>query len=57
MRKFANGNVTIVQIKVEVLKGENILAKSKIFVGFLLRSKLNELWDKGDINERDLDIF
>ena len=58
VRKFANcyvrkfvTYVTIAQIKREVFKDENILDKSKIFFGFLLRSKLNELLDKGDISE------
>ena len=49
--------VTIAQIKREVFKDENILDKSKIFFGFSLRSKLNELLDKGGISERDFDIF
>ena len=40
-----------------MLKDENILGKSKVFVGFLLHSKLNELLDKGDISERDFDFF
>ena len=28
-----------------------------MFVGFFLRSIMNELLDEGDINERDFDIF
>ena len=52
VRKFANSNITIVQIK-----GENILETGKIFVGFLLRSKLNELLDEGYISKKDFDIF
>ena len=57
VREFANCDVTIIQIKGEVLKDENILGISKVFVGFLLHSKLNELLDKGDISERDFDFF
>ena len=57
VRKFTNCYVTIAQIKKEVFKDENILDKSKIFFGFLLCSKLNELLDKGDISEWDFDIF
>ena len=56
VREIANCDVTIVQIKGEVLKDENILGKSKVFVGFLLDFKLNELLDKGDISERDFDF-
>ena len=37
VRKFANYNIIIVQMKREVLKDENILDTSKMFVGFLLR--------------------
>ena len=46
VRKFANGNVTIVQIKGEVLKDVNILDTIKMFISFLL------CLDKDDISER-----
>ena len=36
VRKFANYNIIIVQMKREVLKDENILDTNKMFVGFLL---------------------
>lgn len=57
VRKFDNGDVTINDIKGEVFKEENILDSSKMFVGFLLRTKLNELLNEGDISERDFDSF
>ena len=57
VRKFANGDITIIQIKGEIIKDENILDTSKMFVGFLQCSKLNELLDEGDISEREFDIF
>ena len=57
VKEFANCDISIVQMKGEVFKDENILDKSKMFVGFLLHSKLNELLDKGDISERDFDFF
>ena len=57
VRKFANGDITIIQIKEEILKDENILDTSKMFVGFLQCSKLNELLDEGDISEREFDVF
>ena len=53
VRKFANGDVTIVQIKGEIIKEKNILDTSKLFVGYLLDSKLNELLDEGGISKRD----
>lgn len=53
VRMFANGHITIVQIKGEVLKGKNILDTSIMFIGFLLRSNFNELLDEGNTNERD----
>ena len=52
VRKFANGDVTIVQIKGEIIKEKNILDTSKLFVGYLLDSKLNELLDEGGISKR-----
>ena len=57
VRKFADGDVTIVQIKGEILKDDNILDTNKMFVGFLLRSKLNWLLDEGDISEKKFDVF
>ena len=57
VRKFANGDITIIQIKGEILKDKNILDTSKMFVGFLQCSKLNELLDEGDISEREFDVF
>ena len=57
VRKFANGDITIIQIKGEILKEKNILDTSKMFVGFLQCSKLNELLDEGDISEREFDVF
>lgn len=57
VRKFSNDNLTTVEIKGRVFKDENILDTSKMFVGFLLRSKSNELLDKGDSSDRDFDIF
>ena len=54
--KFANSHVTIVEIKGEVFKDENILDSSKMFAGLLLCSKLNELLDESD-KEIDFDIF
>lgn len=48
VRKFVADLVTIVQIKKQA---------SKTFLGFLLGSILNELLDKGDIKERNFDIF
>ena len=57
VRKFANGDVTIVQIKGEIIKDENILDTSKMVVGFLLHSKLNELLDEGGISKREFNVF
>ena len=48
VRNIVAGLVTIVQIKKQA---------SKTFLGFLLGFILNELLDKGDIRERDFDIF
>ena len=45
VRKFANGSVTIFQIKLEVFKSNNILEISKMFAGFLLPKKYNKLLD------------
>ena len=56
-RKFTNGDVTIVQTKGEILKDGNILDTSKVFAGFLLRSKLNEVLEESDISEREFDVF
>ena len=53
VRKFANGDATIVQIKGEIIKEKNILDTSKLFVGYLLDSKLNELLDEGGISKRE----
>ena len=53
VRMFANGHITIVQIKGEVLKSKNILDTNIMFIGFLLRSKFNELLDEGNTSERD----
>ena len=36
VRKFANGDLTIVQIKWELFKDNNILDTNKMFTGFLL---------------------
>ena len=57
VRKFTNSDITIVQTKGEILKDGNILETSKMFAGFLLCSKLNELLDESDISEREFDVF
>ena len=57
VRKFTNSDVTIFQTKGEILKDGNILETSKMFAGFLLCSKLNELLDESDISEREFDVF
>ena len=44
-------------MKEEVIKEENILDTSKIFVGVLLMRKLNMLLDEGEISERQYMFF
>ena len=39
------------------MKDENILDTSKMVVGFLLHSKLNELLDEGGISKREFNVF
>lgn len=56
VQKVNNGDVTIAQIKRE--SNERVEKNMcKLFVGFMLCNKLNQLIDEGDITEREVDIF
>ena len=62
VKKFANGDVIIVQIEGEILKDDkNFRHKQNgywlMVIGFLLHSMLNELLDEGNISEREFDVF
>ena len=54
---FSNDEVTITQIKGKVMKDANILNTSRMFVALLLCKKFNELIDKGEISEREVDML
>ena len=51
------GELSKADVKAKVMDPDNVLPTTKIFVGFLIRGKINSLSDEGDISKRQKSNF
>ena len=57
VRQYRRGEPSRENVKAKVMDLDNVLPTSKIFVGFLVRGKINSLLDEGDISKRNKSNF
>ncbi len=55
--QYRRGELSNAVIKTKVMDPDNVLPITKIFVGFLVRGKINSLLNEGDISERQKSNF
>ena len=55
--QYRRGELSKENVKAKVMDLDKVLPTSKIFVGFLVRGKINSLLDQGDISERQKSNF
>ena len=57
VRKYKRGEISYEEIKVEVMNTANILENERLFVGFLVRGRVNALLSVGTVTERQVQNF